>query len=109
MPYQPPITPNANMQRNNITTALMDIARPPPQAAMPQGLGLGMPQMPVPGGPPAGSPLPQVGGQVPGTPMPGMTPPNVPLSSGIPPQMPQGVPPSPTMAPRGVPMRPPGT
>jgi hypothetical protein len=76
----PPLNPAANGQRNNITSALMNIARPPPRPPMAQQMpsapSMGLPQMSPPGSPPLGAPLPQ------------MPPPNVPLSAGVPVQQP---------------------
>jgi hypothetical protein len=111
MPYSPGannqsyLDPAANTQRNNITSALMRTAAPPPQTQMP-GMAPAMPggvmppQIP-PQMPPPGNPVPQLpGAAMPGMPTPNMPPPNVPLSAGVPPvqqpgMMPQGAMPAP--------------
>ena len=74
MPY---LDPNANQQRNNITSALMNIQNPQPQTQYPpaptlaQGGGMPqMPNMPPPGGPPQGMP-----------PNAGMPPPSLPAGA----------------------------
>lgn len=87
------ISPAANMQRNNITSALMNIAAPQPRTQMPQ-----MPPSPMqapmarPGTPASGMPpgvMPQ--GTMPqGTMPPGAMPPGAMPPQGVPGQMPQG-------------------
>ena len=104
MPYSPGannqsyLDPAANTQRNNITSALMKVAAPPPQTAtpgmMPAMPGGAMPPMQPPQMPPPGMGVPQLGAPqpgmpTPGMPTPGMPPPNVPLSPGVPPIPPQ--------------------
>lgn len=115
MPYLPPqagaqampgLPPQANARRDTITNALMNNTNPPPQTLMPSApqQQMTMPQMPPPGAPPLGAPVPQMGCAMAGPALPQVGAPSMPLSSGIPPQMPQGMPPSPTMAPQGVPL-----
>jgi hypothetical protein len=98
------LDPSANNQRNNITSALMNVAAPPPQMGAPgmaPALSAGgvPPQMPMPQMPPPGTGMPQLSQPMPGMPntgmpTPGMPPPNVPLSPGVPPIPPQpGMPP----------------
>ena len=74
----PQLSPAANMQRNNIASTMMNIARPPPaplaQQVRPQSGVPQIPQMPAPGAPPMGAPLP------------GGMPPAMPLSPAVPPQ-----------------------
>ena len=104
-PYLPP---GIDAQRNSITAALMNIARPPPSPQMPLAqqigrLGPAMPQspmLPTPGAPPQGLPSPLTGavpsplpGGAPPT-LPGVPPPTVPQSFGMPPQPPPGAPPT---------------
>ena len=98
MPY---LDPNANAQRNNITSALMNIQNPQPQTQYPpaptlaQGAGMPqMPNMPPPGAPPQGMP-----------PNAGMPPPSLPMPSGMPPGGPSGMPGQPPgpMQPAGMP------
>jgi hypothetical protein len=75
------LAPAADAQRNQISSALMNIARPPPQVPPPQmpppRQQMQMPQMPPPGAPPQGMPPP------------GVAPQNLPLSPGVPPQHPK--------------------
>ena len=96
-------------QRDAITRALMNIASPPPQSALPQmpqgGAAIPqLPQMPPAGAPPQGAPIP--GMPPPTMPMgPSAGPiqaPQVPQTMGAPPPM-AGAPPMPTqgMPPQG--------
>jgi hypothetical protein len=119
MPYLPPA---ANVQRNNIAQAMMNIRRPPPQAqvqSMPTPMVspmqapprmapppvAGAPGLPQPGLPQQGVPIPQV--MPPNAPPPGMPLPNVPASPGnplpnAPPvQLPLGAPAMPPQGPQG--------
>jgi hypothetical protein len=108
------ITPAANGQRNNITQALMNIARPQPQLAPPQFQPPANPMlaqsptpgMPVPQAPPLSMPLspgmpPQMPGQMPPQ---GLTPPGMPPqmpTQALPQGLPQGMPPPPMYQPGG--------
>jgi hypothetical protein len=107
MPYnQPqPITQAANSQRNNIASALMQIARPPPQLPGTQLSGAMGGQGPIPQLPQAMPP----GAPPQGAPTPGMPPPAMPLTGAAPPQpmqmatgTPQGMP----AMPQGMPANP---